>query len=67
MSSSFVWIFTRTKKQTPIMSNADELLGLFGADFGAVVIGEDAKMLGPNDHGQEILMTAAYFAQKQFA
>ncbi|KAJ7718110.1 hypothetical protein DFH07DRAFT_860520 [Mycena maculata] len=49
-----------------IVSNADDLLGLFDADFGVLVIGEAAKMLGPNDHGQEILIMAEYLRLKQF-
>ncbi|KAJ7857771.1 Fph type histidine kinase [Mycena leptocephala] len=49
-----------------IVSNADDLLGLFDADFGVLVIGEAAKMLGPNEHGQEILIMAEYLRLKQF-
>ncbi|KAK7048150.1 ATP-binding cassette transporter [Favolaschia claudopus] len=49
-----------------IVSNADDLLGLFDADFGVLVIGEAAKMLGPNEHGQEILIVAEYLRLKQF-
>ena len=49
-----------------IVSNADDLLGLFDADFGVLVIGEGAKILGPNQHGQEILIVAEYLRLKQF-
>ncbi|KAJ7578685.1 hypothetical protein C8J56DRAFT_968782 [Mycena floridula] len=49
-----------------IVSNADDLLGLFDADFGILVIGEGAKILGPNVHGQEILLLAEYLRVKQF-
>ncbi|KAJ6466421.1 phytochrome-like protein [Mycena sanguinolenta] len=49
-----------------IVSNADDLLGLFDADFGVLVIGAAAKMLGPNEHGQEILIMAEYLRLKQF-
>ncbi|KAJ7134353.1 hypothetical protein C8R44DRAFT_610147 [Mycena epipterygia] len=49
-----------------IVSNADDLLGLFDADFGVLVIGEAAKMLGPSEHGQEILIMAEYLRLKQF-
>ncbi|KAF9534531.1 hypothetical protein CPB83DRAFT_844387 [Crepidotus variabilis] len=49
-----------------IVSNADDLLGLFDADFGILVIGEGAKILGPNQHGQEILIMAEYLRLKQF-
>ncbi|EMD39682.1 histidine kinase [Gelatoporia subvermispora B] len=49
-----------------IVSNADDLLGLFDADYGVLVIGEGAKILGPNFHGQEILIVAEYLRLKQF-
>lgn len=49
-----------------IVSNADDLLGLFDADYGVLVIGEGAKILGPNQHGQEILIIAEYLRLKQF-
>ena len=48
------------------MSNADDLLGLFDADFGVLVIGEGAKILGPNEHGQEVLVVAEYLRLKHF-
>ncbi|KAF8073642.1 GAF domain-like protein [Lyophyllum atratum] len=49
-----------------IVSNTEDLLGLFEADFGILVIGEGAKILGPNEHGQEILVMAEYLRLKQF-
>ncbi|KAI0629850.1 hypothetical protein C8Q77DRAFT_1065052 [Trametes polyzona] len=49
-----------------IVSNADDLLSLFDADYGVLVIGEGAKILGPNEHGQEILIVAEYLRLKQF-
>ncbi|KAF9485880.1 phytochrome-like protein [Pholiota conissans] len=49
-----------------IVSNADDLLGLFDADFGILVIGEGAKILGPNQYGQEILIMAEYLRLKQY-
>ncbi|KAJ3813329.1 hypothetical protein F5876DRAFT_35338 [Lentinula aff. lateritia] len=49
-----------------IVSNADDLLGLFDADYGILVIGDGAKILGPNQHGQEILIMAEYLRLKQF-
>lgn len=49
-----------------IVSNADDLLGLFDADYGMLVIGEGAKILGPSQHGQEILVVAEYLRLKQF-
>jgi hypothetical protein len=48
------------------VSNADDLLGLFDADFGMLVIGEGAKILGTNQHGQEILLMAEYLRLKEF-
>ncbi|KIY71736.1 hypothetical protein CYLTODRAFT_450579 [Cylindrobasidium torrendii FP15055 ss-10] len=49
-----------------IVSNTDDLLSLFDADFGILVIGDGAKILGPNLYGQEILIMAEYFRLKQF-
>ena len=49
-----------------IVSDADDLLGLFDADYGVLVIGAGAKILGPNQHGQEILVVAEYLRMKQF-
>ncbi|KAL0578952.1 hypothetical protein V5O48_003044 [Marasmius crinis-equi] len=49
-----------------IVSNADDLLGLFDADFGILVIGDGAKILGPNQHGQEILIMAEFLRLKQY-
>ena len=49
-----------------IISNADDLLELFDADYGVLVIGEGAKILGPNEHGQEILVVAEYLRLKRF-
>jgi hypothetical protein len=39
---------------------------LFDADFGILVVGEGAKILGPNQHGQEILIMAEYLRLKEF-
>jgi len=49
-----------------IISNADDLLELFDADYGVLVVGEGAKILGPNEHGQEILIVAEYLRLKHF-
>lgn len=35
-----------------IVSNAEDLLSLFDADYGVLVVGEGAKILGPNLHGR---------------
>ena len=42
------------------------MLGLFDADFGVLVIGVGAKILGPNQHGQEVLVVAEYLRLKHF-
>jgi hypothetical protein len=49
-----------------IVSNAEDLISLFDADCGVLVIGEGAKILGPNEHGQDILLVAEYLRVKQF-
>ncbi|KAG8809948.1 Light-sensor Protein kinase, partial [Serendipita sp. 399] len=49
-----------------IVSNSEDLLTLFDADYGVLVIGEGAKILGPNEHGQDILLLAEYLRVKQF-
>ncbi len=35
-----------------IVADANDLLGLFDADYGVLVIGEGAKILVPNQNGQ---------------
>ena len=49
-----------------ITSNAEDLLSLFDADFGILVIGDGAKIMGENIHGHETLILADYLRQKQF-
>ncbi|KAG9043589.1 Light-sensor Protein kinase [Tulasnella sp. UAMH 9824] len=49
-----------------IVSNAEDLLSLFSADYGILVIGEGAKILGPNNIGRELLIIAQYLRMKQF-
>lgn len=49
-----------------IISNAEDLLSLFSADYGILVIGEGAKILGPNNIGRELLIVAQYLRMKQF-
>lgn len=49
-----------------IVADANDLLGLFDADYGVLVIGEGAKILGPNQNGQEVLVVAEYLRMKQF-
>ena len=68
-TSPYSQINTMPTEQHPsgyIVSDADDLLGLFDADYGVLVIGEGAKILGPNQHGQEILVVAEYLRMKQF-
>ena len=48
-----------------IISNVDDLLGLFDADFGVLVVGEAAKILGPNDC-EEVMIVARYLRDKSF-
>jgi len=45
-----------------IVSNAEDLLSLFDADFGVLVVGEGAKILGPNQHGTANSSSAAPFS-----
>lgn len=62
-------INTMTTDQHPsgyIVSNADDLLHLFDADYGMLVVGQGAKILGPNHNSQEILVLAEYLRLKQF-
>jgi len=59
-------ILTPAEQTGYIVSNADDLLGLFDADFGILVVGEGAKILGPNQYGQEILIIAEYLRMKEF-
>ncbi|CAL1713504.1 unnamed protein product [Somion occarium] len=69
LSHADLQINTLSSEQHPtgyIVSNADDLLGLFDADYGVLVIGEGAKILGPNMHSQEILIVAEYLRLKQF-
>ncbi|KAG8905480.1 Light-sensor Protein kinase [Tulasnella sp. 403] len=49
-----------------IVTNSDDLISLFDADYGVLVIGDGAKILGPNDHGRELLVVAQYLRMKQY-
>ncbi|KAG6900397.1 hypothetical protein C0993_011385 [Termitomyces sp. T159_Od127] len=49
-----------------IVSNTDDLLGLFDADFGILVIGGGAKVIGAGHQGQETLIMAEYLRLKKF-
>ncbi|KAK0541087.1 hypothetical protein OC842_000176 [Tilletia horrida] len=49
-----------------IISNAEDLLALFDADFGIIAIGQEAKLLGPLDASQEVLAITEYLRIKRF-
>ncbi|KAG5351128.1 hypothetical protein C0989_007834 [Termitomyces sp. Mn162] len=49
-----------------IVCNTDDLLGLFDADSGILVIGGGARIIGASHHGQEILIMAEYLRLKKF-
>ncbi len=50
-----------------IVSNTNDLLELFNADFDMLVIGEGAKILSPNKHRQEVLAIAEYLRLKHIS
>ena len=49
-----------------IISNAEDLLTLFDADFGVIAIGNEAKILGPLTASQEVLAVTEYLRLKKF-
>jgi light-regulated signal transduction histidine kinase (bacteriophytochrome) len=49
-----------------IVSNTEDLLSLFDADFGILVVGDGAKIMGANVRNQEVLLVAEYLRVKQF-
>lgn len=50
-----------------IVSNADDLIQLFDADYGVLVIGDGAKILGPpTEQGQEMLLIAEFLRLKSY-
>jgi light-regulated signal transduction histidine kinase (bacteriophytochrome) len=49
-----------------IISNAEDLLKLFDADFGVIAIGNEAKILGPLSASQEVLGCTEYLRIKKF-
>lgn len=50
-----------------IVSNADDLIQLFDADSGVLVIGDGAKILGPStQYGQEVLLIAEFLRLKRY-
>lgn len=49
-----------------IVAGSDDLLKLFGADFGLLSIGEETKVLGKLDHPQEALALLEYLRIRKF-
>lgn len=49
-----------------IVSNADDLLQIFDADAGLLVIGDGCKLLGQSEQGQAMLAIAEYFRILKF-
>lgn len=49
-----------------IISNAEDLLALFDADFGVIAIGNEAKILGPLNASQEVLAVTEYLRIKKY-
>jgi len=50
-----------------IVSNTNDLLKLFNANFGMLVIDKGARILGPNEHRQEVLAIAEYLHLKHIS
>jgi hypothetical protein len=49
-----------------IVSNADDLLSIFDADAGLLVIGDGCKLLGSNEQGTAMLAIAEYLRITRF-
>ncbi|WVW81624.1 hypothetical protein I302_103619 [Kwoniella bestiolae CBS 10118] len=49
-----------------IVSNADDLLQIFDAESGLLVIGDGCKLLGQNEQGQAMLAIAEYLRVMRF-
>ncbi|GAA5877871.1 hypothetical protein JCM1840_002929 [Sporobolomyces johnsonii] len=49
-----------------IVAKAEDLLELFHADFGALSIGDEAKILGPVSNSQELLAVLEYLRIQRF-
>ncbi|WWD22241.1 hypothetical protein CI109_106732 [Kwoniella shandongensis] len=49
-----------------IVSNADDLLQIFDAESGLLVIGDGCKLLGQNEQGQAMLSIAEYLRVMRF-
>ena len=48
-----------------IIASSDDLLKLFGADYGALCIRDETKMLGEPTHSQEILVLIEYLKMRR--
>jgi light-regulated signal transduction histidine kinase (bacteriophytochrome) len=48
-----------------IIASSDDLLKLFGADYGALSIREETKILGRPTHSQEVLVLLEYLKMRQ--
>ncbi|WVN90116.1 uncharacterized protein L203_105351 [Cryptococcus depauperatus CBS 7841] len=57
---------TRTHPTGYIISNADDLLQIFKADAGMLVIGDGCKLLGHNEQGQAMLAIVEYLRIMKF-
>lgn len=49
-----------------IIAKAEDLLGLFDAEFGVISIGDEAKLLGSLENSQEVLAILEYLRVKKF-
>lgn len=49
-----------------IISNAEDLLTLFDADYGVIAVGNEAKILGPLNASQEVLAVTEFLRLKKF-
>ena len=65
----YIQVRTRPTELHPsghIVSNVDELLELFDAEFGALVIGGNRKLFGNNKHEAEVTMIIDYLQLQRF-
>lgn len=56
---------TKSHPGGQILSNAEDLLHIFDADFGVLAIGDAVRVLGPLDAGQEILIVTEFLRLQQ--
>jgi light-regulated signal transduction histidine kinase (bacteriophytochrome) len=50
-----------------IIASSDDLLQLFGADYGALSIRDETKVLGDNEHSQEVLALLEFIRMRQIS